>query len=92
MRKHLSQKTRQRVNVGTFLLPSLDLVRLFHPRLDNWEEHFDLSESLIITKTDIGKATIKILQFNHPNRLIERTALISANLFPPPDSLLNFED
>ena len=77
-------------DVGTFLLPALDLVRFYHPRLDLWDDHFELSGSLIVSKTDIGKATVKIFQLNHPNRLEEREALVTAGLFPPPDyPLLN---
>ena len=72
-------------DVGTFLLPDLDLIRFYHPRLDNWEDHFELSRPMITPKTNIGEATIKIFQFNHPNRLDEREALCEAGFFPPPD-------
>lgn len=77
-------------DVGTFLLPELDLVRFYHPRLDVWGEHFELSNSLSAPKTDIGKATIKIFKLNDPNRIEEREFLVTAGLFPPPDyPLLN---
>jgi len=72
-------------DVGTVLLPSLNLIRFFHPRLDNWEEHFTINNALLLSKTAIGEATLKILQLNHPNRIIEREALIASGLFPPPD-------
>lgn len=74
-------------DVGTFLLPSLDIVRFYHPRVDNWDEHFEVSAAQILPKTKIGEATVKIFQFNHVDRIIEREALLQAGLFPPPSNL-----
>lgn len=71
-------------DVGTFLLPDLNLVRFYHPRRDNWNEHFDISGSLIKPRTNIGEATVKILQLNDANRLDERELLLANGLFPPP--------
>jgi 5-methylcytosine-specific restriction endonuclease McrA len=63
-------------DLGTFLENPLILVRFFNPRLDNWNEHFDTNNSgLIISKTEIGTATIKIFAINHPDRIIERQLL-----------------
>jgi hypothetical protein len=54
----------------------LILTRFFHPRLDKWDDHFETDNSgLISAKTDIGEATIKIFQINHPDRIIERQLL-----------------
>jgi len=72
-------------DVGTYLLPSLNLIRFFHPRLDTWDDHFTINDASIFSKTKIGEATIKILQLNHSNRIMERKALVSSGLFPPPD-------
>lgn len=72
-------------DVGTFLLPDLNLVRFYHPRIDVWEDNFEVSGPLIEPQTNIGKATIKIFQFNEPNRMEERELLLAAGLFPPPD-------
>ncbi|MBI5914179.1 MAG: HNH endonuclease [Bacteroidetes bacterium] len=77
-------------DVGTFLLPSLLLVRFFNPRIDLWDEHFEVSGALILPKTEIGEATVKIFQFNQVDRLLEREMLVNAGLFPPPNfSLVN---
>ena len=42
-------------------------VRLFHPRLDQWSEHFQRSDDLlqILGISSIGRATVARLQFNH---------------------------
>jgi hypothetical protein len=63
-------------DLGTYLDDSLNLVRLFHPRIDIWDEHFETDNSGLITAlTDIGAATLKVLSINHPDRIIERRLL-----------------
>jgi len=51
------------------------LVRLFHPRLDAWESHFAVVGVVIQARTAIGEATVRLLKFNLPERLMEREAL-----------------
>ncbi|MCC7308257.1 MAG: HNH endonuclease [Acidobacteria bacterium] len=52
-----------------------DLIRLFNPRTDRWNDHFRLNGATIEVSTDIGEATVRILQMNHPDRIMERKAL-----------------
>lgn len=40
------------------------LVPLFHPRIDEWEEHFIVRGSLIEGLTPSGRATAELLQMN----------------------------
>jgi HNH endonuclease len=59
------------------------LIRFFHPRLDTWDEHFSLSETMHIEPlTDIGLVTSRILGFNAENRVLERIALALQNRYP----------
>ena len=68
-------------DLGTYLDSSLIFTRLFHPRLDNWHEHFEIdSSALISAQKEIGLATIKILTINHPDRIIERKLLLQLGL------------
>jgi hypothetical protein len=68
-------------DLGTYIDNSLQLIRLFHPRLDNWSEHFELDSSGLITaQSNIGIATLKVLSINHPDRIIERKILWNLNL------------
>lgn len=69
-------------DIATILFPSHKLVRLFNPRSDIWSDHFELSKGLISDKTEIGRATAKIFQFNLPERLIRREYLISVGRYP----------
>jgi HNH endonuclease len=69
-------------DLSTILTDENTLIRLFHPRKDNWFEHFEVSDGLIVPKTDVGEATIKLLKLNDVNRILERLDLIEAGLFP----------
>lgn len=61
------------------------LVRLYHPRLDKWHDHFEWSEdeTLIIGLTPIGRATVELLQVNRESNINLRRLLIVAGLHPP---------
>jgi 5-methylcytosine-specific restriction endonuclease McrA len=69
-------------DLSTILKDENKLIRLFHPRKDNWFQHFDVNDGLIIAKTDIAEGTIKLLKLNDVNRILERLDLIEAGLFP----------
>lgn len=73
-------------DLGTVLLPSTEIVRFYNPRKDIWDNHFEFSGPMIIPKTNIGAATVKIFQFNDVNRIIERELCISSGINLPFDS------
>lgn len=45
------------------------MVALFHPRIDQWNDHFGWAGLEIDGKTPIGRATIRVLELNSPRRL-----------------------
>lgn len=45
------------------------LTRLFHPRLDDWSEHFTDRDGEIIGLSAIGRTTVKLLRMNQDGRL-----------------------
>ena len=49
-------------------------VRMFHPRQDKWDEHFDWFEFHVVALTPIGQALVHGLDLNHPRRLQIRQA------------------
>lgn len=68
-------------DLGTLVGNPPELIRFFNPRTDQWSEHFSLEESgEIISKSDIGAATVKFLDFNDPDAVIERGKLIVAGV------------
>ncbi|NUM47846.1 MAG: HNH endonuclease [Anaerolineales bacterium] len=59
-----------------------NITRLFSPRTDQWDEHFELKNAMIEGKTAIGRATVYFLRFNDPLRMIQRQALIRIGRYP----------
>jgi hypothetical protein len=64
-------------------------IRFYNPRIDIWSEHFTLIGTEIIALTEIGQATVKILELNSLHRLLERQALIEDGLFPPQNAQIH---
>ena len=46
-----------------------DIVELFHPRQQQWDDHFRLSSGFVLGKTACGRATVKLLRMNAPRRV-----------------------
>ena len=58
------------------------LVRLYSPRADRWHEHFHLNGVIIEVLTEIGEATVRILQMNHDDQVLEREVLSRRGRYP----------
>jgi hypothetical protein len=58
-------------------------VVLFHPRRDDWREHFFWHGATLVGRTAAGRVTIEVLEINLPHRLYHRQALIEEGIFPP---------
>jgi len=52
-----------------------EIVVLFNPRQNRWEEHFRQVDVTIIGLTPIGRATVRVLNMNEAGRLRLRTVL-----------------
>jgi hypothetical protein len=61
-----------------------EVVRLFHPRQDSWEDHFGWRGAVLVGRTPVGPATIDVLAINLPHRVRLRQMLILEGVFPPP--------
>jgi 5-methylcytosine-specific restriction endonuclease McrA len=59
-----------------------EVVRLFHPRQDRWQEHFAWEGPRLVGRTPVGQATISVLAINASYRLEVRQALIAEGVFP----------
>jgi hypothetical protein len=68
-------------DIASIDIESDDVVRLYHPRRDNWQTHFLLSSAKIMPLTAIGRVTVNLLQFNRVERIAERELLIKSGLF-----------
>lgn len=68
-------------------LTSLDpdtnaLTRLFHPREDDWDEHFRVDGPRILGLTDKGRTTVWLLEMNAEERIALRGVLQEADEWP----------
>ena len=52
-----------------------NIVPLSHPRLDQWAEHFRKEGRRIVGFSPKGRATARLLRFNAPERLDERSEM-----------------
>lgn len=58
------------------------LVRLFNPRRDNWDTHFQLDDAQIIGLTPKGRATVRLLGMNDETQVEKRAELMELNRYP----------
>jgi len=59
-----------------------EIVPLFNPRRQVWEDHFVLNDARIEGITQIGRATARLLKLNALNRIVERQVLIDQGRYP----------
>jgi hypothetical protein len=52
----------------------------FHPRTDDWIEHFEFVEARLVGKTPVGRATIQVPAMNADEPLRLRMALLQADV------------
>lgn len=64
-------------NLASFDPDTNEVVRLFHPRRDRWEEHFALDGPRIVGRTAVGRTTSWLLQMNAEERVELRTVLMA---------------
>ena len=69
-------------NAGGIIQATGELVRLFHPRVDAWEEHFRLNADGTITgRTKEGMVTVDVLKMNLPHLMTRRRVLMEAEIW-----------
>ena len=59
------------------------LVALFNPRKQQWTDHFELLEGVIVPLTPVGRVTEKLLRLNLPARVEVRQRLAAITDYPP---------
>src|SRR5262249_6428528 len=70
-------------NVAGYDPQTDELVPLFNPRKDRWDEHFAWDGPRLTGKSPTARATIDVLRINDPQRIAHRSHLITLGLFPP---------
>ena len=69
-------------DIATFDQDTGQVEPLFNPRRQRWQEHFRLDGPVIMPLTPTGRATERLLQLNHIDRILLRKELLSAHRYP----------
>jgi len=75
-------------DIASLIPETNELVRLYNPRTMRWREHFRLNEVLIEPLAAIGEATVRILQMNHDDQILERQVLSRRGRYPSEAAVL----
>ncbi|MEX2139074.1 MAG: HNH endonuclease [Pirellulales bacterium] len=67
-------------NVATISPQNDSIVELFNPRIHQWEDHFVVVGAEIVGITDIGRATVQLLDMNEDERVTMRAQLQAEGL------------
>ena len=62
-----------------------EIVPLYQPRRARWSDHFRIENARLLALTPTARVTIRLLQLNHPHRVIERELVIAAGLWHSPN-------
>ena len=69
-------------DIATLSSVTGQLTRLYHPRSDQWTDHFANNGGRLRGLTEIGRATLDLLRVNADDRVLEREALIAEGRYP----------
>ena len=75
-------------DIASLIPGTNELVQFYNPRTMRWREHFRFNEVVIESLTDIGEATVRILQINHEDQILERRVLYHRGRYPSENALL----
>lgn len=65
-------------NLSSYDPDTDELVLLFNPRIDTWEEHFVMNDCNVFGLTPGGRATVALLSMNDPDRVQLRIELAAS--------------
>ncbi len=69
-------------DIATFDPQTGQIVALFNPRTQNWQDHFRHDGAVILALSPQGRATERLLQLNQIDRVLLRRELIRAGRYP----------
>jgi hypothetical protein len=69
-------------DIATFDPQTGQIVPLFNPRTQLWQDHFRHDGAAILALSPTGRATERLLQLNQIDRVLLRRELISARRYP----------
>jgi len=79
-------------DVGSVARSTGRFVRFFNPRTDRWSDHFCISAGRIEPLSEMGEVTVRILEFNQPERVLFRQLLADAGRYPTVEALARMKE
>jgi hypothetical protein len=73
--------THKMRDISSFDPDTKALTLLYNPRMQSWDEHFELNDNQIVGKTPVGRVTIIVLNMNSDDQLNIRRTLINKGLW-----------
>jgi hypothetical protein len=67
-------------NLATISSETGHMVEVFNPRRDRWQEHFSRVGAEIVGISEVGRATVQLLDMNEEERVIMRARLQAEGL------------
>lgn len=67
-------------NVAGFDRVTGQVYRLFNPRSDSWQEHFEWQGAVLVGRTAVGRGTVQALRINRHLRVRMRTLLLAQGI------------
>ena len=68
-------------DIATYPPDSTEIVPLFNPRVDKWDDHFFWDEVVVRAKTPVGAATVELLRINLAERVNHRRLLMRTGMW-----------
>jgi HNH endonuclease len=68
-------------NIAGWIAETDEVIRLFHPRRHNWNDHFGWQGPILLPRTTVGRVTIGVLDINQPDAIAVRQELIDMGDF-----------
>ena len=68
-------------NIATVEWPVRELIPLYHPRQERWEDHFKWDGPVIVGLTKVGRGTARLFDMNSERRVATRLWLMQEGAF-----------
>jgi hypothetical protein len=79
-------------DLGSLHAASGGFVRFYNPRSHRWSEHFACWQGRIEPLTPIGEVTVRVLDFDHPERVALRKLLAEIGRYPTLEALARMRE
>lgn len=69
-------------DIGSYDKITQELIPLYNPRNQKWDNHFQLDGVLIRPISPVGRVTVRLLRLNREEQISERNGLVRLGRYP----------